>query len=484
MLRRVLITRAAAAITPALMAGCSWSPRPAAPLERLRLIATATEERLAKLNLWNSREGPESNTVLELATVPAGLANESVARIFAADAIPAHLLWLDAEELPALARLGRLRPLGALAGRDRYDLKRFMPAALQPGFGLDEQLYLLPEEIETRQLYFNREHLDAARVDIRRAGLDFESAAATWDSLRLANLDLVSAPRAVARQPMDLGSDGAPLEMWGWQNRGQWLSSDGRRATFARPENVQALSWLASHSRELSGAQRTAADASDAAGRVPARWEPDSGAPERSPFLAGRLSMAIDTTRLISTIAAWRPQFPVGYVQVPSRYWGWPLAPLARSAGYALVAGAPEAAWLPLQFLLSADAIDVAMETLAQLAPLSPVGGANAPGGVAPLPGRPLLYPPFSGQLKQDRRLGQRFRTGSKVLDEGHDHGLEQLRHACFRPPCVAPREVWRAVANARQSVLQSGVAPEAALASAQELAQAAINRHLSGRSL
>lgn len=455
---------------------CAPGGSPARAETRLGVFAAPSASRAAKLAAWNRQHAGRSRARLEL--VPATERDDSapaLPQLLAAGTGGAHLVALEHTDVPALGRRRQLRTLVDLVHRDRYDLKQFMPQALQPAHGLDEHLYALPEEVEARQLYFNRQHLADAAVDFRRAGLDFERPGNTWDALRQVSLDLAAAPRGSERLPLHAGHEGAPLDLWGWQNGGSWLAADGRHCTFARPENVAALDWLVAHARELGGTSRLSTVGTFPV--LPAAGGSDTAAgdeqAERHPFLVSRLSLCFESTRFVSTVARRQPDFALGYVEAPRRRTGAPLVTWCRSWGYALLRGAPDVAWTAVQFLVSAEAAFAGAAAGAGSAPLAKADNAAAGG---PIAGRPLWYPPFSGQLALDKRLALAFHTGSKLLDEGHDHGLEQLRHARFRPASPAPRAIWPLLEEARRAALAGTVSASGALAAAQREAQARLD--------
>ena len=183
----------------------------------------------------------------------------------------------------------------------------------------------LPDEVDARQLYFNRDHLDGAGLDVRAAGLDFERPAVTWEGLRRVNLDLLAAPAPRERTPYSAAFDGAPLELWGWQNGATWLDRGARRVSFATPEGAGALAWLAAHQgagqrrRRPGGAQQAVSRHGDAADQ-----------PLAHPFLRTAVSVCFESTRLVSTVASWHPGFPLGYVEPPGAP---PGTPWSHSAG-------------------------------------------------------------------------------------------------------------------------------------------------------
>ncbi|HEV2124074.1 MAG TPA: hypothetical protein VGW38_15025, partial [Chloroflexota bacterium] len=103
-----------------------------------------------------------------------------------------------------------------------------------------------------------------------------------------------------------------------------------------------------------------------------------------------------------------------------------------------------------------------------------PPDSSGPPG--APVAGRRLWFPPYSGQLAIDKSLAKLYRTGAKLLDEAHDHGLEQLRHARFREPTHAPQHVWPVLQQARREAVDGGN-PQELLVKVQQQAQQALDQ-------
>lgn len=475
--RRGLLRAGAATGAATLTAGCAGneppSARPAPVI--LRVLGERSLSRDLVLDAWRTRYGdevgvhpvPEAPPPLagdagRYATVRA-LIQERASGSRSAEATVAHV---PLESVPGVA--GALMPLSGAVRRARMDLKRFMPCALQPAYGLNGELYALPNEVDAGQVYFNRQHLKDAGIDFSRAGLDFERPRSTWEALRRVSLDLLTGRGARDWVPWNPAA-GGPLEMWGWANGGAWLTNDGRRATFTRPENVDALAWLQRHAREIV-AERPEQPAP--VGSY-ARWGTDADRPERNPFLIGRTSLHFDSSRFVSTLAGFQATFPIGYVECPRRDIGAPLVTWTRASGYAIETGAPDRAFEALRFFVSEDAHFLVAVTEARGAPVWEGDGAGPP--QRPARHSKLWYPAFSGQLSVDRFLAGRFRTGSKLLDEAHDHALEQLRHARPRERCLAAESLWPLLEAARDRAL-SGAEPLAALTEAQTVAQALLD--------
>jgi ABC-type glycerol-3-phosphate transport system substrate-binding protein len=426
-----------------------------------QVLAPETEGKRRRIEAWNRRFGEQTGTLLSLVRptdryrADGNLATVRQLEDETASGAGAGLVWLRHEPVPDLGRLGALRPLGDLVRRDKYDLKAFMPCALQPGYGVHGELLSLPDEVDAGQLYFNRRHLLDAGIDFKRAGLDFERPGSHWDSLRRVALDLLF----IRRDQVPWHPGTAPLDVWGWANGGAWLSEGGRRATFDRRENVEALAWLVSAAQEAGAARLLTAD------QLPSAAErgTDSDSIAGHPFLDGRLSLWFDSGRFMSTLAWVRPEFPIGYVETPRRRATTPLVTWAKSSGYALRAGSTDALWPVLHFLVGKDAaiVDAAAES------------AQAP--LAAGSGKPRWFAPFTGQLPVDKFLAGRYRIESKIVDEGRDHALEQLRHARPREASIAAEHVWPLVREAQHAALR-GTPPAEELGDAQRRAQAILD--------
>jgi ABC-type glycerol-3-phosphate transport system substrate-binding protein len=456
--RRIALAHIAVG-APLVLSGCDLAAR-TAPARQAAIYEVLAPEALGKrrrLDAWNTRYGDE--TGVRLSPVSPAARFQSLGPAAAAQQLSQGaamgsqpgIAWLSHDHLQDVARPGALRPLDSLVRRDRYDLKAFMPCALQPAFALDGRLVSLPDEVDAGQLYFNRRHLLEAGIDFRRAGLDFERPDSRWETLRRVALDLLFVRRDQAPWlPTTL-----PLDVWGWANGGGWLTDDGRRATFDRAENVEALSWLVSAAGEAGGPRLPPPEHA----LPPARSGTDADLVPGHPFLEGRVSLWPDSGRFMSTLIWTQPDFPIGYVESPRRRSGAPLVTWARSSGYVLPAGAPDALWPALRFLVSEDAalVDAAAE-----AAQAPLAGAS---------GKPRWYAPFTGQLRADKFLGSRYRIESKIPDEGRDHALEQLRHARPRERCPAAAQVWPLLREAQIAALR-GTSARQALEQAQRQAQ------------
>ena len=404
----------------------------------------STPARQAAAVSWNESRGPPILEVITQAALPS--ANSLAAAIAAGQ--PPSLLTLDSGDLTLLTLANEVQPLDGLARASRLDLKAFMPQALQPCYGLDDQLYALPEDLAITLLSFNRQFLHDAGVDYREAGLDFSQPHSTWESFR----DLAS---SLARSSELQGWGFDPSDrfstprVWCWQNGGRIVSDDGRVATHTDPANVDALEWLTAWVRdqggqgELADQQRT--------------W----GTNDAHPLLTGKLFAIHASNRFMDQLSHFSPDLPVNFAHLPVRRGGE--TPITQAA-IQVLALAPgrhvELAWDVAQFLVAH----------ATSGPRDRAAAAEAARNGW------QWVPSYSGQLPLDRyRLAERP-SGHTSLDEFNLHALEQARYARSAEKNPAPRIVAGSLRTAFRRAI-SGVATELqALRDAQQRAQQALD--------
>ena len=372
------------------------------------------------------------------------------------------VMWTPFVDLGDLHRDRLISPIGSHAARDYVDLKAFAPQALQPAFAPDDGLMALPDAIAARQVYFRLDHFNEAGLDFRRAGFDFEMPRMTWDTFRRAALDAHAAPAGRSRIAVDPLNEALPATAWAWQaGLDPWRPTAKGVVVLA-----DALQWLATLARELNlGPKRKAPTPARAVrygtvgpisdGTLVGR---DDGS--RHALLAGGATISIDSTRLVSTIASHDASLPIRVVELPrrnsqARGVGW-----AEVSGYVLMAGASDDAWDLLKYMVGEDAAYASARAVAmRLPPIDrPASQAHAPDD---LPGGPRWwFPPYSGRLALDRFLAKQYRTGVKVLDEAHDHGMEQIRLVGIIPLAQGTRVWLAAIEAARREVLREGRSP------------------------
>lgn len=375
------------------------------------------------------------------------------------------VVWTPFVDLGDLHRDRQITPIAAYAAKDHLDLKAYSPQALKPAFAPDRGLMALPSEVDARQVYFRTDHLAEAGVDFRRAGLDFERPSVTWNSFRRVIVDSHASPAGRNRFTFDPMSEALPAAAWAWQ---AGLPVARPTAQGLEPL-IDSLGWLASLAQEINlGPTRKVPNRSLAV-RFGSIGPPMEGAAvgrddvSRHLLLSGSSSIAIDNTRLVSTIAGHDASLPIRVVELPRRTSGSANVGWSDVSGYALMTGSSDDAWHLLKYMAGEDAAYASARAVAmRLPPIERPGStARAP---EDLPGGPRWwFPPYSGRLALDRFLAKQYRTGVKVLDEAHDHGMEQLRSAGILPLEAGTRKWLAAIEAARRAVLREGHTPREA---------------------
>jgi multiple sugar transport system substrate-binding protein len=139
--------------------------------------------------------------------------------------------------VPSHVGSGELAPLDEFVAANATQLADFYPALLE-GFRVGGRLYGLPRDNDTKVIYYNRAHFQAA-------GLPEPSADWTWDDLRRAALAL-SRPDG---PDISYGFGFEPAYwwlLWVWQNGGNVVDDPYRpnAALLDSPANVEALQFL------------------------------------------------------------------------------------------------------------------------------------------------------------------------------------------------------------------------------------------------
>jgi multiple sugar transport system substrate-binding protein len=139
--------------------------------------------------------------------------------------------------IPSNVGTGELAPLDEYVSANATQLADFYPALLE-GFRVGGRLYGLPRDNDTKVIYYNRAHFQAA-------GLPEPSADWTWEDLRRAALAL-SRPDG---PDISYGFGFEPAYwwlLWVWQNGGSVVDDPYRpsAALLDSPANVEALQFL------------------------------------------------------------------------------------------------------------------------------------------------------------------------------------------------------------------------------------------------
>lgn len=406
--------------------------------------AVSTPAQRGAAAAWNeSHDSP----LLEVREQAAARSAHELAAVIAAGQPPA-LLALAAPDLTWLALANVVQPLDSLVRASRYDLKAFMPPALQPCYGLDDRLYALPEGLALTLLFFNRRFLEGAGVDYRQAGLDFTQPRSTWESFRelTGSLARASAPPAGSgRWGFDPSERFSKPRVWCWQNGGHLVSDDGRVASLTHPANLDALEWLTSWVRDQGGTTELV--------KQQQTW----GFNDESPLLTGQLFAAHANNRFLDQISRYAPHLPLSFAPLPVRRAGE--TPTTQAAVQALA-------------LVPGEHVEVAWEVARFLVAHSTSGPRDRAAAAEAARHGWQWVPTYSGQLPLDRyRLAERP-SGHVTLDEFNLHALEQARYAHSPERNPVPRIVAGSLRTAFRRAVVGEVTELRALRDAQNRVQ------------
>lgn len=403
----------------------------------------------------------------------------SIERVMASGPL-IDVIWTPHVDIADLHGDGRLRPLDDLVKRDQVDLKAFMPQALRSGIAPDIGLLALPEEIAGRQLYFRTDHFIEAGLDYRRTGFDFERPVVTWETLRRNAINLEGAPAARSRVPFDPSHEALTGIALAWQSGGPDLTVPSMREPSSQEAvkraGAEAFSWLASLARELGShlpyrnvtwpsVSRTGVSTS-----VPGLTGVIPDDMSRHPFVSGKASICIESTRFVSAVLSHDEGVPFRVVEAPRRDGGSGLIGWADVWGYSMLRGGSDDGWDLLRYLTGEDAAYASARAVASRLPTvtDPGSKSRKPSDLEGGPRR--WFPPFSGRLALDRFMTQNYRSGIKIIDEANDHALEQLRHVHVWPFQSGSRRWIGAVETVRRAVVRDGMDPQAAVDEARTL--------------
>jgi len=164
------------------------------------------------------------------------------------------VMTVDASSAAIFVNNGVLRDLTPFVEKDKnFRIDDYFPNVVDIG-RRGKELYMIPGDFTPMVLYYNKDLFDAAGVPYPKPGWNFEEFRRTAKAL--------SDP---AKKQYGLAfSNWMPgWVMWLWNNGGEVLSPDGKRAKgfFDSPENVQTITYL----RDLIKTDQVAPSLSEAA---------------------------------------------------------------------------------------------------------------------------------------------------------------------------------------------------------------------------
>ena len=190
----------------------------------------------------------------------------------------------NSSQLLDTAAKGLVRPLEPYLARDRFDWKRYYPAA-KIGAEYRQQHYGTPHHVDVYSLYANEPVL-------REGGVDPKKQPASWDELVATNRRLLK--HGADGQPTRLGFvpvyGVSPFPLWYFPANGAPLvSPDGTKVGFDTAAGLEVLEWMASAVGALGGWSQLQAFRAPFQARAAARTAsgtPSPATPWRTPSSA------------------------------------------------------------------------------------------------------------------------------------------------------------------------------------------------------
>lgn len=239
----------------------------------------------------------------DLTTTASGMASPRVTKLVAsvAGGAPPDVSMIWRGELPALALQGVLQPVDQFITRDKFDPKIYYEAEWQTS-RYQNKAYVLPNVSAGGWFvqFYNRDHL-------KEAGYSQDQAPVTWSQATeaLKKLTKLDGGRIVRLGGDRSGGVGGFI-LWTLNNRGKFLSDDGKKALFDSAETYEALEWWQAFYEPIGGQAAVGAFNEQYRGATAAQ----------SPFTVGARSSQIMNPSQVFHIKANNPAIDFG-VAVP-----------------------------------------------------------------------------------------------------------------------------------------------------------------------
>jgi len=391
------------------------------------------DERKDQIAAWNAKY---PNIQIELGAVKTtGQGVEAVAKLTAAIAAgtPPAAVDFDRFQVATFANRRVFQPLDDFVKRDKYDLKRFVPAVLEEAMGFDKKLYGLPRSTDDRLLYWNKEAF-------QEVGLPPDKPPATWDEMKQYAMRLTKrgGPLGIERAGFHTEQGQSHFHLFAWQNGGSFQTPDGKKATLPLAANQTALGWMADLMKDLGGW--------DLLKSFRDTW----GSGAQDAFLVGQVAMQYQTNNYVATIARYRPDMRFAVAQPPLRKAGD--RPLTWSGGFSYIMTrdnkVPDLAWAFIKWLVSEEGWIAGMD--------GNLRRARATGGV--------YVPIMTGQPELDTRLLGRYKTTIPAIDEVPPLAIKLMQYTRFRELSIAATDLWDGIKAAQREAVSQQKTPRQAL--------------------
>ncbi|MCE5315270.1 MAG: extracellular solute-binding protein [Armatimonadota bacterium] len=381
--------------------------------------------------------------------------------------VPPDVIYPGRNTMGDWASRGAFIPLDDLIARDRHEKdgvrrEEYYKAAWDE-IVYKGKTYAVPDDIDTRALYYNRELF-------RKAGLDPDRPPRTWDELEeyTKKLTLYNS-RGEFKQlgfiPHSQNYGNSWFCLYCWQNGGELMSMDGRKCVMNSPRSVDALEWLVKFFDKFN---------IDKLNSFASGFKSEA----LDPFSTGKLAMKIECGWFVGDIARYNPglDFAVAPPPVPrDRYENKPPFVgqprfITWSGGYswAIPRGAKnkEISWKFIKWMVSEDAARIVQKASKRYQ--QSMGRPYVPWMVSNAKVNEMIFREYGP--KQPK-----FKNGMRVF-------IESLSNSRYRPVTPVGQLLWDQHEKAFENAVNHKASPQAALDKASGIVQTQLDRFL-GRS-
>lgn len=223
------------------------------------------------------------------------------------------VIFQDRVSLPDWASRGAFRPLDDLIARDREKdadcprVEDYYPAAWSES-SYHGQVFGIPQALDTRVLYWNKQRFQERATQLRAAGLDPDRAPRTWSELLAYNRVLTEFNKdgSIKKAGFIPNFGNSWLYLFAFQMNANFISPDGKTCTMDSPAAEKALQFMVDNYDVLGGYEKELA------------LESGFQAKENDPFVTGRVAMKIDGDWILPDMARFAPQIQLGTSPPPS----------------------------------------------------------------------------------------------------------------------------------------------------------------------
>lgn len=251
------------------------------------------------------KKNPHITVDFDLTTTASGMASPRVTKLVTsvAGGSPPDVSMIWRGELPALALQSVLQPVDQFVSRDKFDPRIYYEAEWQTS-RYQNKTYVLPNVSAGGWYlsYYNRDHF-------KEAGYGQDQAPKTWGQATEYLKKLTKTENGqISRLGGDVGGAGAAtFILWTLNNKGKYLSDDGKKVQFDTPETVEALEWWNAFYEPIGGAAAVGAFNDKYRGATAAQ----------APFTVGARSIQIQNPSQIFHIKANNPNIDFGVALPP-----------------------------------------------------------------------------------------------------------------------------------------------------------------------